>query len=342
MRPGRAGIGLALAFLFGAGTALGQSPPAGQPGGMVLDRVVAVVNDEAVTLSEVQEEGQPVIRKIFQDFVGTERERRVEEAQKRLLEDLIDRRLMYQVAKREGMLPSTAEIQGAIEELKRNNNVTDDAQFRALLRAEGLTLEQVRRTVGERLALGRLLARQVRATIILQEEELTQHYQANQDKYRRQAEAHIRHILIAVPPGGNEAAARARAEEALARIQAGADFTQVARQYSDSPTRDRGGDLGAVHRGELAAEIEAAAFSLPEGAVSEIIRTSAGWNIIRVEQLRMDSVAPYAEVREAIRNQLFQERFEAKRKEWLADLRAKAFIQIFGQAAEQPTEAKKP
>ena len=80
---------------------------------MVLDRVVASVNDEALTLSEIQEEGQPVIRKIFQDFVGAERDRRVEETEQRLVNDLIDRRLLYQVAKREGTLPSTAEVQSA-------------------------------------------------------------------------------------------------------------------------------------------------------------------------------------------------------------------------------------
>ena len=126
-----AGLTLAAALLTGtlpAGAASGASQSAAPPaGGMVLDRVVAVVNDEAVTLSEIQEEGQPVVRRIFQDFVGEERERRLEDAQKRLLDDLIDRRLMSQVAKREGMLPSAAEIAGAIEELKRNNNATDDA-----------------------------------------------------------------------------------------------------------------------------------------------------------------------------------------------------------------------
>lgn len=307
---------------------------------MVLDRVVAVVNDEALTLSEILEEGQPVVRKIFQDFVGAERERRMGEAQKRLLDDLIDRRLIYQVAKREGMLASAAEVAGAIEELKRNNNVTDDVQFRALLRAEGLTLEQVRRNIGERLAIGRTLTRQIRATIILNEDEMVQYYRAHQDKYQRAPEAQIRHILIAVVPGTDGTAARGRAEEALARIQGGADFAQVAQQYSDGPTRDRGGDLGIIHRGDLAPEIEAAAFSLPAGGVSALIQTEAGWNIIKVERVRTEPVAPYAEVREAIRDQLYQEKFEAKRKEWIASLRARGFIQFLVEPGDLPTAPK--
>ncbi|HSB81897.1 MAG TPA: peptidylprolyl isomerase [Candidatus Methylomirabilis sp.] len=312
-----------------------------EPKGMILDRVVAAVNDEALTLSEVQEEGQPVIRKIFRDFVGPERDRRVEEAEKRLLDDLIDRRLAYQVAKKEGMVPSAADVTNAIEELKKNNNVSDDAQFRALLRAEGMTLEQVRRSVEERLAITRVLARQIRSSIIIREEELTQYYQDHQDKYQRTPDAEIRHILIAVPPGTDGTAAKARAEEILGKIRSGADFAKMAEQYSDSPTKEKGGELGTIHKGDLAPEIEAAAFSLPVGGVSDLIRTSAGWNLIRVERVRTETVAPFAEVRDTIREELFQEKFEAKRKEWLAGLRAKAFIQVIMEAGALKTELQK-
>jgi peptidyl-prolyl cis-trans isomerase SurA len=335
-------VTLGMLGLLAAAQVQSQTTPSEpEPKGMILDRVVAVVNDEALTLSEVQEEGQPVIRKIFKDFVGPERDRQVEEAEKRLVDDLVDRRLAYQVAKKEGMLPSTADVTAAIDELKKNNNVTDDAQFRALLRAEGLTMEQVRRTVEERLAITRVLSRQIRSSIIIREDEITQYYQDHQDKFQRTPDAEIRHIFIAVPPEGNEQAAKARAEEVLAKIRSGADFAKMAEQFSDSPTKDKGGELGTVHKGDLAPEIEAAAFSLPVGGVSDLIRTSAGWNIIKVERVRTETVAPLAEVRDSIRDQLFQEKFEVKRKEWLASLRAKAFIQVIMEAGALKTELQK-
>ena len=320
----------AAVFLFvAAAPALAQTAPkADEPRGMILDRVVASVNDEAVTLSEIQEEGQPVIRKIFQDFVGAERDRRVDEAEQRLLKDLIDRRLLYQVAKKEGMLPSTAEVQGAIEELKRNNNVSDEAQFRALLKAEGLTIEQVRRTVGERLAIGRLLARQIRAAIILSEDEIAKYYQSHQDKFRRIPEAEIHHALFAVGSDQDEGQVRQRVDEVLAKIRAGADFVQTAKQYADN-SFGSGADLLTVRRGELAPEIEAAAFGLPPGGVSEPLRTAAGFHLIKVEKVRAEPVAPLSEVRDVIREQIFQEKYEAKRKDYVASLRAKASIQVF-------------
>ena len=346
----QSGIGLALVLILTAAPALAQKPatpgtsgePAGPSPGMVLDRVVAVVNDEALTLSEIQEEGQPVVRKIFQDFVGQERERRLEEAEKHLMGDLIDRRLMYQVAKREGTLPSEAEVNGAIEDLKKNNNVTNDAQFRTMLKSEGLTLEQVRRNIGERLAIARLMARQIRSSIILTEEELLKYHQANQEKYRRTPQAEIRHIFFAFSTGANEAPIRARAEEARNKLQAGADFAQIAREYSSASAGETLGELLTVHRGDLAPEIEAAAFSLPAGAVSPPIRTESGYHLIKVEQVQAESVAPFAEVRDSIREQLFQEKFEAKRKDWLAGLRSQAFIQILVQPGDLQAQMAKP
>jgi peptidyl-prolyl cis-trans isomerase SurA len=346
MRSAERGIELTLALILLAAPAWAQNPAAGgqrgeQSGGVVLDRVVAVVNDEALTLSEIQEEGQPVVRKIFQDFVGPERERRLEDAQKRLLDDLIDRRLIYQVAKREGMLPSEAEVNGAIEELKRNNKVTDDAQFRAMLKAEGLTLEQVRRTVGERLAIGRLLARQIRSAIIINEDEMVKYYQANQEKFQRVPQAEIRHILFPVSAGADEAAVRARAEEARAKIEAGADFAKIGEQYSPSSGAS-GDEVMTVHRGELAPEIEAPAFSQPAGGVSPLIRTESGYHLIKVERVQTESVAPYAEARDSIRDKLFQEKFEAKRKEWLAGVRSRAFIQVLMQPGDLQAQSAKP
>lgn len=323
-----------------AGTALAQPAPP-TPLGMILDRVVASVNDEAITLSELQEEGQPVIRKIFKDFVGPERERQVDEAQKRLLDDLIDRRLMYQVAKREGMLASSAEIQGAIDELKRNNSISDDEQFRAALKAEGLTMEQVRRTIGERLTIGRLVTRQIRSAILLSEDEMAKFYEAHRGEFQRVPEAKIRHLLVTITPDRDESKARARAEEAAQKIRSGADFSETARQYSDAPA---GGDadLITVHRGDLAPQIEKAAFDNAVGWLSEPIRTDAGWHLVRVEEVRADPVAPYAEVREAIRERIFQERFEVKRKEWLASLRARAAIQIYVKGGELATSSATP
>ncbi len=294
---------------------------------MILDRVVASVNDEAITLSEIQEEGQPVIRKIFSDFVGPERDRRVEEAQQRLMQDLIDRRLMYQVAKKDGMLPSAAEVQGAIDELKKNNNVSDDAEFRSLLKSEGLTLEQIRRSIGERLAIGRLLARQIRSAIIVSEADLQKYYADHTGEFGRRPEAEIFHVHFPVDEKEGREAAKARAEKALAAIRGGADFTQVAKEALGRP--EDAVETLVVHKGDLAPQIEAAAFGTRPGELGPLVETDSGWHVIKVVRVRTETVAPFSEVRDGIRDRLFQERFDAKRREWVAELRNRSSIQVF-------------
>ena len=127
------GIGLGLTLLLGAVPALAQKAPPqkaseDEPKGMVLDRVVAAVNDEAITLSEVQEEGQPVIRKIFQDFVGPERDRRVDEAEQKLVDDLISRRLMVQVAKKDR--PCTASSRTSTGRCRAATRLSVSTSFR--------------------------------------------------------------------------------------------------------------------------------------------------------------------------------------------------------------------
>jgi parvulin-like peptidyl-prolyl isomerase len=201
-----------------------------------------------------------VIRKIFQDFVGAERERRVDEAEQRLVKDLIDRRLLYQVAKKEGMLPSKAEVDAALEELRRNNNAADEAQFRALLKAEGVTMEQVRRTVSERIAIGRLLARQIQSAIILSEDiAKLPEPQTSFEEFRKPSIS---------PVAGADKDKRRSGGGSKRRHESAMRLRRDDKQYAT--TLGRGRSL-TVHRGELAPEIEAAAFNLP-GGVSEPLR----------------------------------------------------------------------
>jgi parvulin-like peptidyl-prolyl isomerase len=188
-----------------------------------------------------------------------------------------------------------------------------------------------------------VLARQVRSGIILSEDELRAFYEKNKEQlFQRRPEVEIAHILLVVPAGGDESKVRARAEEALARIRGGMDFAAAAREYSDSPTKQQGGSLGRVHRGDLASEIEASAFTMKEGEVSDLIRIGNGFNIIKVEKTWADPFVPFAEVRETIRDRLFQEKFEAKRKEWLAVQKSRASIQIVAKPADIVLDFKKP
>lgn len=299
---------------------------------MIIDKVVAVVNQEVITLSELQEEVEPVLREITDQYVGAERDRRLREMEERLLKQLIDRRLQYQEAKRQKITVSPAEVTNAIEDLKRKNKIETEQALQEALAREKLTLDHLRRNIEEELSISRLVTKEVRSKVIVGEEEIRAYYEKHrEEKYRRSPEARIRHLLVAVPAdasAADRARARARAEEALALLRRGEDFAKVAARYSDGPTAATGGELGRMKKSDLAPELAAVAFQLPVGRVSDIIETPAGFNLIQVEERWTDPYRSLAEVREQIRNALVDEKSQSIYKEWLDGLRARASIEV--------------
>ena len=323
----RRALGAAIGFALGLRLLL----PAPAAEAAVLDRIAAVVNNDVITLSEVQEEALPQIQKITKDFVEREQDAQLVNLYQRYLDQLIVRRLQIQEARKDQLIPSAAEVNATIDDLKKKNGFKTDDELKRALATEGLSLDAFRRRVGEQLALSRITLKAVRNKIIIDEKEIQQFYEANRDKYRRTPEVVIRHILIAVPPeasGPQVAEAQAKAEAALAKLRAGTDFAEVAKAYSDGPTGQTGGSLGTLHRGELAPELEEPAFTLAVGRVSDLIRTQAGFNIIKVEARKEEPVAPLEEVRDRIREALLDQKYDAKYKEWIEGLKRTASIQI--------------
>lgn len=297
----------------------------------VLDRIAAVVNNEVITLSEVQEEGLPEIQKVVRDYVEAEQEAQLAKVYQKFLDQLIVRRLQMQEARKEQVIPAAGEVSATIKDLMTKNNFKTEEELRRVLLTEGLTMESFRRRVTEQLALGRITLKEVRNKIIVEERDIRQYYEANRDKFKRTPEVTIRHILVALPARASlegPVQARARAEEALAKLKSGADFAEVAKTYSDGPTAQTGGLLGTMQRGDLAPEIEEQAFTLPIGEVSGIIQTATGLNIIKVESRKDEPVAPLEEVRDKVREAILDQKYSAKHQEWIAELKRKASIQV--------------
>ena len=300
------------------------------PGGSVpIERVVAVVNEEIITLTELMEERRAAAVRL--PSAGEAAVRATSGLQERqVLEELIERRLLLQEATREGIRVEAAEVKAAIEDLSAQNRLADEAALEAAVGREGLTLSQFRRRLQDQLAIGKLLARKVRGSVILTDEELEAYYRAHPQEFQLTGEVQLRHLLIAVGKAEDpeaEAAAASRVSEVLGALMAGAPFAAVAARYSDAPTAAQGGELGVLRQGELAPELERVAFTLVPGEMSTPIRTAAGYNILLIEA-RAAPVVPFAQARDKIRDRLFQEKAQKRFQEYLADLRQKAYVEI--------------
>lgn len=298
---------------------------------VILDRIVAVVNDDVITLTDVQEEGIQTIRRIVQETLGAERERLLRSTERQILDELILRRLQLQEAKKEKIETTPAEIQSAIEELKKRNGLASDEELRAALSREQLSEEQFRRGIADQVMLTKLVARRVRAKVVVLDEEVQQYYEQRQDQFKETPQFKIRHLLVATPPQatpGELSHAKKRIEEAQARLKTGTQFATVAKQYAEGPLASSSGEVWAMKRGELAPELEQAALALPIGQPSDIITTPAGFHLIVVEERVPGQALSFDQVKERLRALLFEQKTEAKFKEWIEGLRTKANVEM--------------
>jgi len=301
--------------------------PASPPDESVTDRVLAVVNNDAITLSELQE--------AIAVYRYENRERAMADASDELVQQfltrMIDNRLQIQEAEREKIVIDEAEVDEELAERIKKMNVKDRQEFETLLKGQGLTMEAVKKRIRDELSRNRIVGRKVRLRVSVTEAEVTQYLEANRPKLETGLAYHARHILVVPDTGAADAAwenTRIRAELLRTQLQEGADFAELARQNSrDASSRD-GGDLGTLKRGELAQDIETQILSLAPGEVSRPFRSALGYHIFRLETKDTLEGEGLARVKAQIRDILFREKFETRLDTWLKEIKQRAVIDV--------------
>lgn len=277
--------------------AWGGRPLAAQvaaPAGDVVDRVVAVVGDSVVLQLDLDEE-MARLAAMGQLPADPEARRRI---QRQILEDKINELVVLQAAQRDSTIRvEDSEVQEAVQREinQRTRMMGGELALEQALREQGLTLaeyreilsQQYRRAALIRNYLGRVQRERKPPTAT--EEEIRQFFEAQKAQLgRRPATISFEQVVVAPQPTDSAmAAARALAEEVLAQLRKGEDFAELARRYSDDPgTREKGGDLGWFRQGMMVPEFERVAFALPPGAVSNIVQTTFGLHIIKLEKIK--------------------------------------------------------
>jgi peptidyl-prolyl cis-trans isomerase SurA len=302
-----AGVLLSLsAYLLPAGAIAASGP-------VVVDRVVAVVNDEIITMSDLQREA--LKRPEITD-------------QRLILEGMIDRKLQMVAAKRNGMEVTDRELTEAIADIMKRNNM-DSKQFEEALAREGTTLEQYRVEFREQMTMSRLFNKFIRTGLTVDEKEVREYYDRNLGQFSLPEEIRVRLLAVIVPETASSAQiaeARQKAETLMARIGKGEDFIRLIRENSDSPTAAQDGDLGFMQRGHAIPEIEEAAKDLKPGQYAGPVKAADGFYIIRVEEIRTP-VRPFEKVKDEVQKMLYEQKMENTYRAFLQSLRSEAHIE---------------
>jgi peptidyl-prolyl cis-trans isomerase SurA len=298
--------------------------------GEVMERIVALVNSEVITLSELEEAGKPLYDQVRQTSTPSELEGRLKKAREEILERLVESKLLEQEIKKRKIEVPDRDVDSTIQEIMESAHLNENELKKNLAR-EGMTYSAYRQKVREELGKMRLVNREIKTKIVIEEEAIRKEYQKNLDKFTDPLEVKIQQIFFPLPKDASEegtAAVRKEAQAVLERARKGEDFTELAKKYSQGPEAAEGGLLGYFKRKELVPELEEAAFRLKPGEITDIVESPLGFHILRVLERKGGEPRPFAEVQYKIREEMVQSEADRKYSEWMKDLKAKAYVEI--------------
>jgi peptidyl-prolyl cis-trans isomerase SurA len=298
----------------------------------ILERVVAKVNGDIVTLTDFQARQIAAAQaaRIAPDRV----EAFLRQQNAKILQDAVDELLLTQRAADLGMRMRPEVVRDIIEGIKKENNLETDAELTEQLRREGMSMDDLKRSIERSIQRRQVLQREIEPKIAVSEEDAYAEYQKRKADFTKPATVTLEEILVE----GRDA--REKAEVLVGRARAGEDFQALARAYSKAPSAKNGGDLGKLAHGEMNPDLEKQVFALAKGAISEPIPQGDGFRILRVTDKTDGSVVPYEEAKKDIRARLAEERIQKEYQAYMDTLRQKAVIQI--QVREVPLQLSGP
>jgi peptidyl-prolyl cis-trans isomerase SurA len=296
--------------------------------GEVMDRVICVVNNDAITLFELEE---TEARYLYENKENPPEGEARKALRHRLLDRIIENRIQLQQAEREKIVVEDSEIAEQVDEIKKKLGAKSPLEFEEMLKSQGLTLEGVRKRIKDQIMVQRLMRRKVGLRVTVTEQEIDKYLEDNREKLEVGLSFEARHILfLPKPPDSEEAweAARRKSEQVYALLIEGQRFSELAKTYSEDASGKDGGSLGRLKRGELAPDIEQAILKLEPGQFSSPFRSKVGYHLFQLDSKESLTGEALVQARNQIRDILYRQKYDARMQEWVADMKQRAVIDI--------------
>jgi peptidyl-prolyl cis-trans isomerase SurA len=303
---------LAGIYLLGTGSAV----PAEK---QIVDRIVAVVNNDIITLSQLQN-----ATRLYREQVAasnrpeSEKKQMLASLERQMLHQMIDRSLTRQEAAKYQISVSDEDVQAAIDNFKQQNNLDREGLEKGL-EAEGVTLEEYRERVREDILQSMLINRAVRSRVIVTQADIEAYYSAHPEKFKGERKYHLRNIFVDTAQ---------ESQNILSRLEQGLSFSEAARQFSMASNAKDGGDLGVFDIDTVSDAIRDAVMPLDKGEYSGPVPTGQGFQILYVEDVQEIGGKSLEQARGDIQEILFLEQAEEKFSQWIESLKDNAHIKI--------------
>jgi peptidyl-prolyl cis-trans isomerase SurA len=316
MKP-RTTIALALFLLAGAGALCAQQ---------VVEEIVAVVNDDVISLSQYRERYDLMLRTLQAQLQGAELEKQVDFLKKNLLDTMISELLLLQIAK-EKQLDVREQVKVYVENVKKQNNLETDEDLKAALAREGLQYDAWLKQTEDDILRQLVIYNEVDSHIVIDDNATMAYYKANAAQFVIPAEFHLQAIVLPLEAGAEEAI-EARKKEISDKLAAGADFSALAEEFDPAGLKESKGDLGTMKKTELEPTLAEAADKLKPGEVSPWFEMRKAWYLIKLESRTESRQPSFEEVKRDVELRLSQEKKAKALQEFFEKLRAKNYIKI--------------
>ncbi len=303
----------------------------------LVDRVVAVVNEDVITMSDVNEEGKAFFQKITEQAPSDELASALRRAREDVLNGLIDKKLIAQEAARQKVVVADEELDAAFKQMSVNNKMSPE-QFRDQLKKIGMTEAVYRENLRNQILQSKLLNYEVRSKIIITDDMILDYYDTHYTNQVAEGGYYLLQMGFVAkkesrdsgkPDAAAKLEAKKRAERVHELVKNGQDFSTLAKKFSELPSAADGGNIGTFQKEEMAEYMRAAVTALTPGEVSQVVETPDGYQFFKLLSSQDGGIvvqAPYDSVKEEIKKQLYEEKLKVEFDAWVAKIREAAYI----------------
>lgn len=299
---------------------------------VLVEEIVARVNNEIITLSDYQKAAQGLQEEVRHDCENCTPDKLVaeyKERQKNLLRDMIDQQLLIERAKDMDISVET-DLVKRLDEVRKENNLATMEDLEKAVEQQGIVWEDYKNQMRNGLLTQEVIRREVGGRMDIGSDEVKKYYDAHKDEFNRPEQVALAEIFLNTDGKTPEeiAAVRTKADDLHNRLVKGADFTELAKRYSEGSTAQQGGELGVFEHGQLAPQLEDVVFKLDKGGITDVTQTKTGFEILKVLDHYQAGLQPLDKVENEITNIIYKQKMDPAMRDYLAELREESYVQV--------------
>ena len=297
----------------------------------LLDRVVAVVNDEVITQAELDAFLRPLYDEYSQQYSGEELVKIVQEARQKLLNQLIEDKIVYQEAVKQEIVVSGEDLEKELQEFKKRMAKPDELEL--MLEKEGMTMKELREKLRKQSMVRQLHDREIRAKVVVSPLEVENFYKENPDKFVVKERVKVRSLTVkksqeARTKGIPDEGAKIKMAAFQQKLRDGQDFEKMIQSSSEDSHAKQNGLGEWIERGGMIESVDEVIFKTPVGQFTGIVETPVGYHLFKIEEKEAAKTRTLEETRDQITSYLFQQKSNARFRDWMQELKRTAYISI--------------